>query len=154
MNTSILLRRVVLLLSSLVLLGLSACTTGTAHNERSKTHTITIKYNAAAEEKWDYQINTPGNDAKKTKVKSKDTVLWECADGTLTVFFKGPTPLVDSNSWFGEKLSYMKTDAGVPAGGKVSTKVKPGDEFRYGVSVVLTATGETVDDDPRIIIEH
>jgi hypothetical protein len=152
MNTSILLRRVVPLLSGLVLLGLSACFITTPDTERAKTYTITIKYDAAAKEKWDYKINTPHNDAKKTRVKRKDIVQWKCDDGSLTLFFKGPTPLVKPGTV--KELPYLRGAAGAIVEGEVSTKVKPGDEFRYGVSVVLTATGETVDDDPRIFIEH
>ena len=153
MNKSILLRRVALLFSSLVLLGLAACATQKPPTPVThRTHTITIKYDAAAK-KWDYEIVPKENNPKKARVKRNDTVEWKCAQGTWTVYFKGPTPLVDPLTR--EALPFVSGVAGnVAVGGKVSPHAQIGDEFDYGVKLVVTGTTDPVYDDPRIIIEQ
>jgi hypothetical protein len=154
MNMFITLRRVALLLSGLVVLGLSACAskkpptpTPVSHTR----HTITIKYDAAAHPQWDYDIYPPQSDPKNARVKRHDIVEWKCAQGSWMVYFKGPTPLVDKT---GKELYYVNGVAGnVAVGGEVSSHLQK-DEYEYGVSVVLTGTGEKVNDDPRIFIEN
>jgi len=135
--------RIALLLSGLFLL---AQTARAAHT----THTITITYDATATPQWSYAIS-PDNDAKNARVKRHDTILWQCGNGGWTVFFKGPTPLADGN---GGMLSQVSGAAGAIAGGEVDGKVKKGEEFTYGVSVILPGASEPVVDDPRIIIEN
>jgi len=163
MNTLILVRRVALLLSVLVLLGPpvravvregaapSALTlVPMADNSKGHTtHTITIIYNAAANPQWSYTIS-PENDAKNARVKRHDTIVWKCDGGNWTVFFKGATPLADSS---GAELARVSGAAGDSAGGQVDGKVKKGDVFTYGVSLLLPGASEPVIDDPRIVIE-
>lgn len=164
MNTFILLPRVALLLAGLFLLALpgravapeSAATSAIpsvpmADNAKGHTtHTITITYDAAANPQWRYAIS-PENDAKNARVKRHDTILWKCDGGEWTVFFKGPTPLANPS---GEDLARVTGAAGISAGGKVDGKVKKGEEFVYGVSVLLPGASEPVVDDPRIIIQN
>ena len=156
------LRRVALLLSSLVLLALSARATAPENalaaaatltpmaNEGHTTHTITISYDAAADPQWSYAIS-PANDAKKARVKRHDTVVWRCDNGSWKIFFKGPTPLANSA---GQELTEVTGATGATAGGVVDNKVKKGDEYVYGVSVLLPGASEPVIDDPRIYIEN
>jgi len=113
------------------------------------THTITINYNADANPQWSYTIS-PANDAKKARVKRNDTILWQCGSGDWKVFFKGPTPLEDAS---GGALAQVGAGAGVSAGGAVAPKVKKGDVFTYGVSLLLPGASAPVVDDPQIIIE-
>src|SRR6187402_3509185 len=140
-----LLHRAALLLSSLLLLALpahavtpedalSAATTLTPMASNSKghtTHTITIRYDAAANPQWSYAIS-PENDAKNARVKRHDTIVWRCDNGSWKVFFKGPTPLANPA---GQELTEVTGATGATAGGEVDNKVKKGDEYIYGVSV-------------------
>jgi hypothetical protein len=146
MNMFIPLRRVALLFSSLVVLALSACATPPPPTSQGHpTHKIMIHYDANATPQWSYTF-ADGKDAKNARVKRKDTILWQCDDGAWTVYFKGPSPFGD--------LGYVSGAAGASAGGEVTEKVKPGDVFPYGVSVLLPGTQNPVIDDPRIIIEN
>src|SRR5689334_16101709 len=113
--------RVVLLLSSLVLLALSAragtpegalasaaTLTPMANDGKGHTtHTITISYDAAANPQWSYTIS-PANDAKKARVKRKDTIVWRCDTGSWKVYFKGPTPLANPS---GQELTEVSAAA-------------------------------------------
>jgi hypothetical protein len=158
------LRRVVFLFSGLFLLAslvradapkptVGAATTPTPLAGNSKghtTHTITISYDAAATPQWSYAIS-PANDAKKARVKRHDTIVWRCDNGGWKIYFKGPTPLVDST---GQELAEVSGALGATAGGEVDEKVKKGDEYVYGVSVLLPGTTTPVIDDPRIYIEN
>ena len=159
-----LLRRVALLLSGLVLVAQPAHAT-TPEDARSTaatptplasdskghtTHTITISYDATANPQWSYAI-TPANDAKKARVKRHDTIVWRCDNGSWKVFFKGPTPLENAA---GQELTEVSGALGATAGGEVDEKVKKGDEYVYGVSVLLPGTSTPVVDDPRIYIEN
>jgi hypothetical protein len=160
--SSIPLHRVALLLSSLVLLALPARAGTPEHavagdaalaplaGKGHTTHTITISYDAAADPQWSYAIS-PANDAKKARVKRHDTIVWRCDNGSWKVFFKGPTPLANPA---GQELAEVTGASGVTAGGDVDAKVKKGDEYIYGVSVLLPGASEPVIDDPRIYIEN
>lgn len=172
MNTFLPFRRVALMLFSLVLLALLAraatperalsvveTPAPMADKDRDKdkdkdkkhtTHTITISYDATANPQWSYTIS-PANDAKKSRVKRHDTIVWRCDSGSWKVYFKGPTPLANSS---GGDLTYVGGAAGVSAGGEVAEKVKKGDEYEYGVSLLLPGASEPVIDDPRIVIEN
>jgi len=150
MKMSIPLRRVALFLSGLVLLGLSACASAKPGPTTKTIHTITIHYDAGTKQ-WNYTIVPGGNDARNARVKRKDTVQWKCEDGAWTVYFKGPTPLADQ---YGKELPYVSGAAGATAGGEVVDKVKTGEAFSYGVSVLLPGVKDPVIDDPRIIIEN
>jgi hypothetical protein len=157
-------RRVALLLSSLALLALSAHATTPASAlpaaaslnpmasdpKGHTTHTITISYDAAATPQWSYSI-TPANDAKKARVKRHDTIVWRCDNGSWKIFFKGPTPLENAG---GQALTEVSGAVGATAGGEVDEKVKKGEEYVYGVSVLLPGTSTPVVDDPRIYIEN
>jgi hypothetical protein len=161
---SIPLRRLVLLSSVLGLLALFAradapkpavagagALAPLADNSKGHTtHTITISYDAAATPQWSYAIS-PAGDAKKARVKRHDTIVWRCDNGSWKIFFKGPTPLVDAA---GQALTEVSGDLGATAGGEVSEKVKKGDEYVYGVSVLLPGASAPVVDDPRIYIEN
>jgi len=151
MNTFIPLRRVVLLLSGMVLLGLCACCSRTPAPTVETTYKITITY-IAATGKLDYAVDKPGKKPKKLGVKRGDTVQWTCPDGEWKIYFKDRTPLVDPQT--GAELPSVSGAAYATAGGEVSDKMKKGEEFEYGVSVVLTATGKKIEEDPRIFIEH
>jgi len=155
--------RLALLVSSLVLLSLTARaatpaaspSVGSEPNEQVRAsqghtvHTITISYDAEASPQWSYSIS-PANDAKKARVKRHDTIIWKCDVGSWKVFFKGPTPL---SNQAGGTLTEVSAAAGASAGGDVDGKVKKGDEFEYGVSVLLPGATEPVVDDPRIVIQ-
>ena len=157
------LRRVALLLSSLALLALSARATApedalatatptplASDPKGHTTHTITISYDATANPQWSYAIS-PANDAKKARVKRHDTIVWRCDNGSWKVFFKGPTPLANPA---GQELTEVSAASGATAGGEVDNKVKKGEEYVYGVSVLLPGASEPVIDDPRIYIEN
>jgi hypothetical protein len=153
------LRRVALLLSCLALLALSARaatpaaaapTPLSSDSNGHTTHTITISY-AAATKQWSYTFYPGGSDAKNARVKRHDTIVWQCEGGSWKVFFKGPTPLTNAS---GQELPEVSGAAGVSAGGDVDEKVKKGEEFTYGVSVLLPGASEPVVDDPRIVIEN
>lgn len=156
MNTFISRRRVTLLLSGLILFGLASCASDktpppvspTAHT----THTITIHYDTVTKQ-WDYTI-VPAGDAKKARVKRHDTILWKCDAGSWTVYFKGPTPLTNPADPCEGDVGYVSGAKGATAGAQVSRKVRVGDEFTYGVSVLLPGATEPVVDDPRIFIER
>jgi plastocyanin len=155
MNTSILLRRVTLLLSGLVVLGLSACATPKPPTPtKQTTHKIVITYNAAATPQWSYSITPSQSDPKNARVKRGDIIQWVNADGAWTVYFKGPSPLGDPQDPCKADIPYVGAAAGAPAGAEVTDKVKKGDEFSYGVSVLLPNTTVPVVDDPRIFIEN
>lgn len=113
-----------------------------------KTHTITIAYSNGT---WNYSIQPAQANPKKAKVKRGDTLLWTCADGNWTVFFKdGTTPLVDGN---GDPVSTVSAPSGSAAGNKVGAKAKDNDTFTYGVKLLPNNGGPEVVDDPEIIIE-
>jgi hypothetical protein len=155
MNTSILLRRVALLLSSLFVLGLSACASkGQPTPMKGTTHTIVITYHAAATPQWSYSITPAQADPGNAKVKRGDTILWRCDQGAWTVYFKGPSPLGDPADPCKTDIPYVSAAARVAAGAVVTDKVKKGDEFSYGVSVLLPGASAPVVDDPRIFIEN
>ena len=156
------LRRVAPLLSSLVLLALPARaatpagalatpTPMASDSQGHTTHTITIHYDAGANPQWSYTISPANNDAKNARVKRHDTIVWQCENGSWKVFFKGPTPLANAS---GQELPEVSGAAGASAGGDVDEKVKKGDEFTYGVSVLLPGASDPVVDDPRIVIEN
>jgi len=113
-----------------------------------KTHTITISY---ANGTWSYSIYPAQGDAKKAKIKRKDTVNWVCADGSWQVFFKNnSTPLVDGN---GNPVMTVNGTSGGTAGADIGVKPHDGEVFTYGVSVQPNGGGAPVVDDPQIIIE-
>jgi plastocyanin len=113
-----------------------------------KTHTITISYSNGA---WNYSIQPAQANPKKAKVKRGDTLLWVCADGNWTVFFKdGTTPLVDGN---GNPVSTVSAPSGSAAGDRIGVKAKDNDTFTYGVKLLPNNGGPEVVDDPEIIIE-
>jgi plastocyanin len=113
-----------------------------------KTHTITIVYSNGT---WNYSIQPAQANPKKAKVKRGDTLLWTCADGNWTVFFKdGTTPLVDGN---GDPVSTVSGPSGTAAGDRVGVKAKDNDTFTYGVKLLPNNGGPEVVDDPEIIIE-
>jgi len=154
MNTFIPLHRVVLLLSSLTLLGLSACVSVKSDPTKKKdTHTITITYDAKATPQWSYSIVPQQKDPKKALVKRGDTIEWRCDQGAWTIFFKGASPLTNPKDPCEGEQGYVTGAAGATVGALVTAKVKKGDEFSYGVSVVLPGATDPVVDDPRIIIE-
>lgn len=155
MNLLISLPRVVPFLCGVILFALPAHAAPTlvpmaGDSKGHTTHTITIRYSAAASPQWSYTIS-PENDAKNARVKRHDTILWKCDGGNWTVFFKGATPLASAS---GEDLPRVSGAAGASAGGKVDGKVKKGDVFTYGVSLLLPGASEPVVDDPRIFIEN
>jgi len=152
MNTFISLRRLALLFPSLLVLGLSSCTTEPVSPHAHTTHTITIHYDTATKQ-WDYTI-VPAGDAKKARVKRHDTILWKCDAGSWTVYFKGPTPLTNPADPCEGDVGYVSGAKGARAGAQVSRKVRVGDEFTYGVSVLLPGAIDPVVDDPRIFIER
>src|SRR4051812_1371357 len=122
MNTSILLRRVALLLSSLFVLGLSACATKsppTPTPMKPTTHTITITYDAATRQ-WSYSITPAQADPGNAKVKRGDTILWRCDQGAWTVYFKGPSPLGDPADPCKTDIPYVSAAARVAAGAVVT----------------------------------
>lgn len=154
MNTFIPLHRVVLFVSSLALLGLTACASSKSNpSNKPDTHTITIKYDANADPHWSYSIDPYQPDAKKAKVKRGDVINWVCKEGAWTVYFKGASPLFNPKDPCQGEQGYVSGAQGATVGAEVTAKVKKGDEFVYGVSVMLPGATDPVVDDPRVIIE-
>jgi hypothetical protein len=115
-----------------------------------RNHMIIVGFNKTTDE-WNYVISPPQSNAKKARVRRKDRLQWISADGDLTVFFKGLTPLEDPD---GVGIASVSAASGKAAGGIVATKPKTAQEFSYGVKLVQNGSGETVVDDPDIVIEE
>lgn len=135
-------------LTAVALLVALACpAVSNAQSAAKKTHTISVAYAGGA---WNYSVLPAQPDPKKVKVKRGDTLNFVSADGSWTVFFKdGSTPLDDAN---GRDLMTVSAPAGTAAGGRVAVKHASGATFSYGVRIQLP-NGQTVEDDPEIIIE-
>jgi hypothetical protein len=116
--------------------------------KKETIHTITIRFTGP--ETWSYDIMPRQANPKKARIKRKDVLQWVSPDGTWTVFFKGLTPLEDGN---GIGIASVTAPSGASAGGIMAVKPKTGDVFTYGVKLVLNGSGQTVEDDPEIVIE-